>query len=670
MPKASEGARLHGTQTKSKDDDTLQHCAEKHTNPDESEDQGSLSNDQRLKMKLSTEPAQLQELPQVSCVDASPDSATQTVLESQTQRYVSALKGLNASLIEISAPLPPFGRDSVVFKILEEGWLEILSYTLHTPITGELFLSAIVSFSTVLTVGNICGNYTTLPGFAKLIILCMSSLSQVPAVIRGFQHAAAAFGAPIAAESLHDVAQDLPPQLESCIRLLGVMSWIIEDFDSAAVREQWQSHLIQCGLVGHAMEIVQACDCVRLLDRATRSFTSVFRIHAAQQVVAQTPAFVHALMDKVVRMYGGGDTGATAHDCGGTVYLLMVVLHNDGVRGVFLDREVSQGHTCVTAILSALQGCTASRLALSSCSRLLHVVIRGRGDRGVLRRRDARDRCAATVNAILASENIMAVLTTVAVSLQDKPGAPHKPTLRLMYEMVSIIQTSEWVGEEIVNKDFLDVLSGVVAENMLLLEFMTTLHQTFGTEPSQNESLPAPPDTLAGEPLFWLLVALSQAHVVISRIAELFPAKDVPMAVYIIATFCATTRITQLDNEDHTTRVLSLDDSWEVSLNRSWQEKKEEWVRSMQPPVQPTLGHISARSLLGCCDQCHVIARVQGSLKTCSRCRAATYCSQECQRSAWKSHKKQCSSQSTHGKSNTEQHPLADGGVPEASLGH
>lgn len=99
------------------------------------------------------------------------------------------------------------------------------------------------------------------------------------------------------------------------------------------------------------MDIVEACDCARLLDRATRSFATVFRIRASQEVVAQNPRFVHALMDKVERMYAA-DAAPTQQDCGGTVYLLMVVLHNDGVRKIFLAREVSQGHPCVAVWLA------------------------------------------------------------------------------------------------------------------------------------------------------------------------------------------------------------------------------------------------------------------------------------------------------------------------------
>ena len=47
--------------------------------------------------------------------------------------------------------------------------------------------------------------------------------------------------------------------------------------------------------------------------------------------------------------------------------------------------------------------------------------------------------------------------------------------------------------------------------------------------------------------LSWAFRSLSRSSAVISRIAELFPTKDVPMAVYIIATFCATTQSSHPD---------------------------------------------------------------------------------------------------------------------------
>ena len=51
---------------------------------------------------------------------------------------------------------------------------------------------------------------------------------------------------------------------------------------------------------------------------------------------------------------------------------------------------------------------------------------------------------------------------------------------------------------------------------------------------------------------------------------------------------------------------------------------------------------VTAKQLLGQCDHCAVYPRQQGTLKICSRCRVAKYCSQECQRAAWKQHKKMC----------------------------
>lgn len=73
-------------------------------------------------------------------------------------------------------------------------------------------------------------------------------------------------------------------------------------------------------------------------------------------------------------------------------------------------------------MLSALKSCTASRLALSSFCRLLHVVLRGCGARGVVRGCGDRDGLAATISVILNTDNVLATLTTVAIALQDKPG--------------------------------------------------------------------------------------------------------------------------------------------------------------------------------------------------------------------------------------------------------
>ena len=55
-----------------------------------------------------------------------------------------------------------------------------------------------------------------------------------------------------------------------------------------------------------------------------------------------------------------------------------------------------------------------------------------------------------------------------------------------------------------------------------------------------------------------------------------------------------------------------------------------------------TMDGVTAKQLLGQCDHCAVYPRQQGTLKICSRCRVAKYCSQECQRAAWKQHKKLC----------------------------
>lgn len=83
------------------------------TGMSKNDDIPSCSRTEPLQPSKPADSVQHQDLPEASCVEAAADPATRTVLESQAQRYVSALKGLNASLIEISAPLPPFGRSVV-----------------------------------------------------------------------------------------------------------------------------------------------------------------------------------------------------------------------------------------------------------------------------------------------------------------------------------------------------------------------------------------------------------------------------------------------------------------------------------------------------------------------------------------------------------------------------
>ena len=158
---------------------------------------------------------------------------------------------------------------------------------------------SIETITTVLMVGNIRGRYTELPGFAKLILICVSGLSQVPVIFLSFEAAAAAAGTEIPTR----LVDDLPSQIESCLRLLSVVSLILEDHASDAVRERWRSHLVQCGLVTHAMNILTSCDSVLLLDRATRCLAATFEIHPAHEVVLQCTSFLHNIADKITRLY-------------------------------------------------------------------------------------------------------------------------------------------------------------------------------------------------------------------------------------------------------------------------------------------------------------------------------------------------------------------------------
>jgi hypothetical protein len=163
------------------------------------------------------------------------------------------------------------------------------------------YRQSIETITTVLMIGNIRGRYTELPGFAKLVLICVSGLSQIAVIFRSFEAAAEAAGTVIPVR----LVDDLPTQIESCLRLLGVVSWILEDHASDAVRERWRSHLVQCGLVTHAMNILMSCDSVLLLDRATRCLASAFEIHPAHEVVLQSSLFLHNIADKVTRLYVG-----------------------------------------------------------------------------------------------------------------------------------------------------------------------------------------------------------------------------------------------------------------------------------------------------------------------------------------------------------------------------
>ena len=100
------------------------------------------------------------------------------------------------------------------------------------------------------------------------------------------------------------------------------------------------------------------------------------------------------------------------------------------------------------------------------------------------------------------------------------------------------------------------------------------------------------------------------------------------MAVYIVATFCATSQSQHPDTAP-------------TSLDAAWAAKRRAWAE-----YDPTgMLKVDAGSLLGRCDYCGKLPEQQGLLKICSRCRKTRYCSQACQKASWKQHKRVCISE-------------------------
>eukprot|EP00035_Acanthoeca_spectabilis_P013933 m.263115 g.263115 ORF g.263115 m.263115 type:complete len:646 (+) comp16007_c0_seq24:233-2170(+) len=521
--------------------------------------------------------------------------------EKHVERFMTALERLTQTLERIPRPVPPFTKDSVLYKVLADGWLDILMSTLQAPVTDPLYRRSIETITTILLVGNIRGRYTELPGFAKLIIICVSGLSQVAVIFRSFEAAASATGTDIPPKAV----DELPMQIESCIRLLGVVSWILEDHASEAVRERWRSHLVQCGLVTFAINILTACQSVLLLDRASRCLASAFEIHPAHEVVLQSRHFLHDLTDKVVSLYR---KKPSQQDCGGVPYVLMRLLYNRELLVAFIEYDDSKGNRCALVILDALRTCASTNLALTSFCRIL----------GLL----ARDEEAA---CNLLENGALDVLADAAVNFTARNIAPAEFAIKVLHELIRE-GTIDASNKDVISKHFLSALSTAVAANLVLLEFMTSLHRgLLDTQMGRIEVKDVIEANLADDSLFWLLVSLSRSAAVITRIAELFPTKDVPMAVYIVATFCATSQGKKVD-------------SVQDSLDAAWAVKRREWHTE-----NPTgMLNVAAGVLLGRCDQCAKLPEQQGLLKICSRCRKTRYCSQVCQRASWKQHKREC----------------------------
>lgn len=537
------------------------------------------------------------------------DEVTAAQFKAQAQRYICALNGLNTTLRNFGGQVSAFSKETIIYKVLDEGWLEILMYTLQAPVTNELYLTAITTFSTLLVAGNICGRYTELPGFAKLIIVCISGLSQVPAVFRRFDKSE--FDLYI---SPHDQPPDegddeqcLPLRIESCIRLLSVVGWILEDHESDSLRDRWRSHMIQCGLVSYCIEIVLSCDAVLLLDCVTRSLSTVFQFRPAHDVILQTPMLIDHLMAKICELYA---LEPSMQDCGGTAYILMAIMHTDQICREYIDRDASNGWACTHCLIEVMRTCDSTRLSLSSVSKILSLI-------------GAHDDAAKW----MLSHGILEVMANAAKRFHELKYIPAQNAIFVLHEVIRDTTITD-ENTEVITKDFLEKLSKAVAGNLVLLEFMTSLHRRgfSDSQPGRIETKKIKAAQLADDPLFWLLVSLSRSSVVISRIAELFPTKDVPMAVYIIATFCATTQSSHPDGLEP------------LSLEGAWAARKEQW----RSDKLTTMDGVTAKQLLGQCDHCAVYPRQQGTLKICSRCRMAKYCSQECQRAAWKQHKKLC----------------------------
>eukprot|EP00038_Savillea_parva_P009384 m.183201 g.183201 ORF g.183201 m.183201 type:complete len:657 (+) comp15750_c0_seq1:362-2332(+) len=565
-----------------------------------------LSADERRQRQLRAveEAIQLQSTQALEAIEAEYKGGEETFLddpEKHVTRFMTLLSRLTLALERIPRPVPPFTKDSVLYKVLADGWLDILTSTLQAPVTEPLYHRSIETISTILLVGNIRGRYNEPLSFAKLIMTTASGLSQVAAVFREYEANARATGTEIPPK----IVDDLPMEVEACIRLLGVVSWVLEDHTTEAVRVQWRSNLIQGGLVTFAMNILCACDSVLLLDRSARCLASAFEIHAAHEIVMQSEHLFHHLIDKVVHLYS---KRPAEQDCGAVPYILLRLLYNQTLLENFLEYDESKGSVCRSVMLDALQACDSTTLALTSFCRILGLM--AHDDEAALDLLDA---------------GALDVLADAAVAFEARRIAPPDHVIKVLHELIHEGAIQE-ENKDVITKHFLSSLSTAVAANLGLLEFLTALHR--GLRDSQMDRIEAQDivdANLAEDSLLWLLVSLSRSAAVITRIAELFPTKDIPMAVYIVATFCATSQCQEPD---------AVPDSVDIM----WEAKRREWV-THNPTVMMS---VSASDLLGRCDQCAKLPEQQGHLKICSRCRKSRYCSQACQKAAWKQHKRVC----------------------------
>ena len=60
------------------------------------------------------------------------------------ERFMTALSRLTAALERIPRPVPPFSKAAVLYKVLADGWLDILMSTLQAPVTDPLYVQPFV----------------------------------------------------------------------------------------------------------------------------------------------------------------------------------------------------------------------------------------------------------------------------------------------------------------------------------------------------------------------------------------------------------------------------------------------------------------------------------------------------------------------------------------------
>lgn len=62
------------------------------------------------------------------------------------ERFMTALSRLTAALERIPRPVPPFSKAAVLYKVLADGWLDILMSTLQAPVTDPLYVRPMILY--------------------------------------------------------------------------------------------------------------------------------------------------------------------------------------------------------------------------------------------------------------------------------------------------------------------------------------------------------------------------------------------------------------------------------------------------------------------------------------------------------------------------------------------